>query len=56
MDILRATVPVLDQYQHLRDAIQESLTEMDQGKLKNADFDAVRNVLSSEFDESGKRK
>ena len=55
-DILRVTVPVLDQYQHLRDAIQESLTEMDQGKLKNADFDAVRNALSSAFDESGKRK
>ena len=55
-DILRATVPVLDQYQHLRDAIQESLTEIDQGKLKNADFDAVRNLLNSEFDESGKRK
>ena len=33
-DILRVTVPVLDQYQQLRDDIRESLAEIEQGEPK----------------------
>ena len=55
-EILRVTVPVLDQYQQLRDDIRASLAEIEQGQLKNANFDTVRNQLIAEFDDSGKRK
>ena len=55
-DILRVTVPVLGQYHQLRDDIRESLAEIEQGQIKNANFGAVRNQLSAEFDDSGKRK
>jgi len=55
-EILRVTVPVLDQYQQLRDDIRASLAEIEQGQMKNANFDIVRNQLIAEFDDSGKRK
>ena len=55
-DILRAAVPALDHYQQLRSEIQESLDELEQGKLRNADFNALRRQVIEEFDESGKRK
>ncbi len=55
-DILRVTVPVLDQYQQLRDDIRASLAEIEQGQMKNANFGAMRNQLIAEFDDSGKRK
>ena len=55
-DILRVTVPVLDQYQQLRDDIRASLVEIERGQMKNANFDALRNQLKFEFDDSGKRK
>jgi Arc/MetJ-type ribon-helix-helix transcriptional regulator len=55
-DILRATVPVLVHYQKLRSDVQESLSQMDNGRLRVADFDALRKKIVDEFDESGTRK
>ncbi len=55
-DILRVAVPVLEQYQQLRRDVQASLDEVEQGKVRDADFDAVREQLRKEYDESGNRK
>jgi Arc/MetJ-type ribon-helix-helix transcriptional regulator len=55
-DILRAAVPVLGQYQQLRRDVQASLDELQQGKVRDADFDAVRQQLCEDYDESGNRK
>lgn len=55
-DILRAVVPALGNYQQLRRNIQASLDEVRDGKLRNADFDAVRQQLCEEYDESGNRQ
>ena len=55
-DILRVAVPVLDDYQSLRDDVSDSVEMADRGDLRKADFDQVRRQLSDEFDEAGKRK
>ena len=55
-DILRAVVPALGQYQQLRRDVQASLDEVQQGKVRNAEFDAVRQQLCKEYDESGNRR
>ena len=52
-EILRAAVPVLDQYQQLRHDVQSSLEDVEQGKVREADFNSVREQLCNEFDESG---
>ena len=54
--ILRAAVPVLEQYQQLRRDVQASLDDVEQGKVRDADFNSVREQLCNEFDESGNRK
>jgi Arc/MetJ-type ribon-helix-helix transcriptional regulator len=51
-DILRAAVPALDQYKQLRRDVQASLEEVEQGKVRDADFDAVRDKLCDEYDDS----
>jgi Arc/MetJ-type ribon-helix-helix transcriptional regulator len=55
-EILRAAVPVLEHYRQLRRDVQSSLLELRQGSLRDADFDAVRQRLLDEFDESGQRE
>jgi hypothetical protein len=55
-DILRAAVPVFAQYQQLRRDVQASLDDAEQGKVRDADFDAVRKQLCQEYDESGNRR
>ena len=55
-DILRAAVPAMGQYQQLRRDVQASLEEVEQGKVRDADFHAVREQLRDEYDESGNRK
>jgi Arc/MetJ-type ribon-helix-helix transcriptional regulator len=55
-DILRAVVPALGQYHQLRRDVQASLDEVQQGKVRNADFDAIRQQLCKEYDEAGNQK
>ena len=55
-DILRAVVPALGQYQQLRRDVQTSLKEVDRGKVRDADFGALRQQLSKDYDESGNRR
>jgi len=55
-DILRAAVPVLGQYQQLRRDVQASLDEVERGKVRDANFAAVREQLCKEYDEDGNRK
>ena len=55
-DILRVAVPVLDDYQRLRDDVADSVGMADRGELRKADFDQVRRRLCDEFDEAGNRK
>ena len=55
-DILRAAVPALGQYQQLRRDVQTSLKEVNRGKVRDADFDALRQQLCEEYDESGDRR
>ena len=55
-DILRVAVPVLDDYQSLRDDVGDSVEMADRGELGKADFDQVRRQLCEEYDEAGKRK
>jgi Arc/MetJ-type ribon-helix-helix transcriptional regulator len=55
-DILRAAVPVLGHYQQLRRDVRASLDEVRQGKVRDADFNVVREKLCQEYDESGSRK
>ena len=55
-DILRAALPVLADYQKLRSDVQASLTDLEQGNLREADFSAVREQLCREYDENGNRK
>ena len=52
-EILRVVMPVLGDYEQLRRDVQASLAEMEHGDVRDADFDAVRQKLSKEFDESG---
>jgi hypothetical protein len=55
-EILRATVPALEQYQQLRRDVQASVDQFERGMVKPADFDSVRDRLCEEFDEDGRRK
>jgi len=55
-DILRVTVPVLDQYQQLRKDVEDSFSELRNGKLKEADFIAMRQKIVDEHDELGNRR
>lgn len=55
-DILRTAMPVLGHYEQLRRDVQASLDEMQQGRVRDADFDAVRERLLEEYDESGNRR
>ena len=51
-DILRAVVPALGPYQQLRRDVQAFLDEVQQDKVRSADFDAIRQQLCKEYDES----
>ena len=55
-DILRAVVPALGHYQRLRRDVQASLDDVEDGELRAADFDALRQQLCEEYDESGNRR
>ena len=55
-DILRVAVPVLDEYQRLRNDVATSVDMADRGELREADFDQVRRQLCEEYDEAGNRK
>ena len=55
-DILRAVLPALGQYQQLRRDVQASLDEVERGKVRDADFGALRRHLCGDYDESGKRR
>jgi Arc/MetJ-type ribon-helix-helix transcriptional regulator len=54
-DILRVTVPVLDDDERMRKEVAVSLDMADRGELREADFDGVRRRLCEEYDESGRR-
>ena len=55
-DILRAVVPARGHYQQLRRDVQTSLDEIERGKVRDADFDALRQQLCEHYDESGNRR
>jgi hypothetical protein len=55
-DILRAAVPVLADFQQLRRDVQTSLNDMQQGRVRDADFDVLREKLCAEYDDSGNRQ
>jgi hypothetical protein len=55
-DILRVAVPVLDDYQRLRDDVADSVEMADRGDLRQADFNRVRRQLCEEYNEAGNRK
>ena len=55
-DILRAAVPGLGHYQQLRRDVEASMNEVQQGNVREADFDAVRKQLCNEYDDSGNRE
>ena len=55
-EILRAAVPALGEYQQLRRDIQSSLEDVAAGKIREADFESVREQLCNEFDEHGTPK
>ncbi|MGN6547386.1 MAG: hypothetical protein ACTHK7_20205 [Aureliella sp.] len=55
-DILRITLPVLDQYQQMRQAVKDSVDEADRGELRNADFAGLRQRILQDYDQSGKRQ
>jgi Arc/MetJ-type ribon-helix-helix transcriptional regulator len=55
-EILRVAVPVLDDYERLRNDVATSVDMADRGGLREADFDQVRRQLCKEYDEAGKRK
>jgi Arc/MetJ-type ribon-helix-helix transcriptional regulator len=55
-EILRVAVPVLDDYERLRNDVATSVDMADRGGLREADFDQVRRQLCVEYDEAGKRK
>ena len=55
-EILRVAMPILGDYKQLRRDVQTSLAEAERGDLRDADFDAVRQQLCKEFDESGNPK
>jgi Arc/MetJ-type ribon-helix-helix transcriptional regulator len=54
--ILRVAMPVLDDYERLRNDVADSVEMADRGELRKADFDQVRRQLCEEYDEAGKRK
>ena len=54
-DILRVTVPVLDDDERMRKEVAVSLDMADRGELREADFDGVRRRLCEEYGESGRR-
>jgi Arc/MetJ-type ribon-helix-helix transcriptional regulator len=54
-DILRVAVPVLDEYQRLRNDVATSVEMAERGDLRPADFDQVRRQLCKEYDEAGNR-
>ena len=55
-DILRVTVPVLDQYQQLRKDVEDSFSELRNRKLKEADSIAMLQKIVDEYDELGNRR
>lgn len=55
-DILRAAVPALGEYQQLRLDVQASLQDVEQGKFRNADFNAIREQIGNEYNESANRE
>jgi Arc/MetJ-type ribon-helix-helix transcriptional regulator len=55
-EILRVTVPVLEDYDRLRREVKVSLDMADRGEIREADFEAVRRRLCDEYDEFGGRK
>lgn len=55
-EILRAAMPVVGDYERLRRDVQASVAEVERGDVREADFDAVRQQLCREFDESGNQK
>jgi hypothetical protein len=52
-EILRVTVPVLEDYERLRREVKVSLDMADRGEIRDADFDALRRRLCNEYDDSG---
>ena len=54
-EILRVTVPLLGQYSKLRSEIQTSLEDLQQGRIRDAEFRAVREKLHREYDAFGKQ-
>jgi Arc/MetJ-type ribon-helix-helix transcriptional regulator len=55
-EIVWAAVPALEVYGQLRRDVQASVQEIEQGKIREADFNAIRDRLSDEYDDSGNRK
>ena len=55
-EILRAAVPALGQYQQTQQDVRTSLEDLAQGKVREADFNSVRQQLCNEFDESGNQE
>lgn len=51
--LLRLAIPALDDYRTLRQEVQTSLEQFDAGEIREANFDALRQRLRDEYDETG---
>lgn len=54
-EVLRIAMPALAGYEQMRRDVQTSLEQIDNGQVRDADFDSVRQRLCDEYDESGNR-
>ena len=49
-------IPAMDSNQKLRGDVRVSLEQIDRGEVREANFDAIRQRLRDEYDESGNQK
>jgi len=52
-EILKATVPALDDYDQMRRDVQTSVAMADRGEIREADFDEICKQLCDEYDAKG---
>ena len=55
-ELLRLAIPAMDSNQKLRGDVRVSLEQIDRGEVREANFDAIRQRLRDEYDESGNQK
>lgn len=55
-NILRLAAPALESYQQLKEDVRRSVEDETAGRMKEANFDGVRQRLQDELDENGQSK